>query len=82
MKDAKYIAWIKTLECWYCGCFGSDPHHIGDGIHTTRSNDRLVIPLCREHHDMAHRRGWNKHLRAALTKAAKKYWREYESKNL
>jgi len=53
-EDPKYIAWIKTLGCFYCGK-PSEPHHIrrqvwGAGT-GKKPHDYVAVPRCRDHHD-------------------------------
>lgn len=62
--DRKHYERVKQLPCCLPGCgSGGDAHHllrIHDGAPkgTGRKNeDRWCVPVCREHHDAAHRAG-------------------------
>jgi len=53
---------MRQLPCMACGCHGVDLHHIksrGSGGKDTTWN---LIPLCRNHHNEYHFRGWSKFL--------------------
>lgn len=57
IKNPKYLAWVRTQPCCYCGNPNSEPHHVigmGSGIMGSKADDIHTIPLCREHHDMIH----------------------------
>ena len=62
--DKPYKAWIKTLPCVVGGpaCGKVDPHHLIDGKGDEKKGvgqtapDRLLLPLCRAHHDQFHDR--------------------------
>lgn len=56
VKDLKYLDWIRTNPCAFCGFPGpSEPHHVKgvDGLPGTgrRSSDHLVLPACHDCHD-------------------------------
>jgi hypothetical protein len=56
-RSQRYMNWVKTLPCCVCGTDqGCDPHHIkGHGFGgSVKPDDRLVMPLCREHHTEFH----------------------------
>ena len=46
-----------TDYCLLCGKPSFDPHHLlfGKGIKRLADDDKLVIPVCRECHDLIHR---------------------------
>lgn len=56
VKDSKYLDYIRTCPCAFCGFPGpSEPHHIRgvDGAPGTSRvpSDHLALPSCRECHD-------------------------------
>jgi hypothetical protein len=63
MSKARHIAIIRSLPCCIPGCRHTriELHHIrtaaNSGIGMKPSDDWLV-PLCFEHHQEGHRRGW------------------------
>ena len=53
-KNAQYLAYIRTLPCFFCGGI-AEPHHVrrsywgaGTGI---KSHDYVSVPRCRTHHN-------------------------------
>jgi hypothetical protein len=58
IECAKYIAWVKTLDCDTCGAPGpSDPSHLDNYFKGTgtKGSDLWVIPQCRRCHDLYER---------------------------
>lgn len=56
-KSRAYLDWVKSQPCCICGLPADDPHHInmpGKGM-GSKHPDWATIPLCRGHHDAAHR---------------------------
>lgn len=56
VKDSKYLDWIRTNPCAFCGAIPpSEPHHVRgvDGVPGTSRvpSDHLALPVCRECHD-------------------------------
>ena len=57
-KNPKYLKFVRTLPCSYCGNPDTEPHHIieiGDGIMGAKASDIHSMPLCRKHHDEVHK---------------------------
>lgn len=42
---SEHMAWVKSLPCLVCGCYGVDVHHEGKP-----RSDFNVLPLCPPHH--------------------------------
>lgn len=62
VNDKEHHKWIKEQYCYLCDPRftprgPSDPHHVGDGIHSRRSLI-LRVPLCRRHHELMKSDGW------------------------
>ena len=61
LKSKKYINWVKSLPCCVCGTDQEiTAHHlIGHGTKGTgiKSDDRLTMPMCFEHHHQLHHYG-------------------------
>ncbi len=61
IRDAKYLAWIRTRPCIALNCVEgppSEPHHVkpkGGGIMGSKVSDRRTVPVCRKHHEAAER---------------------------
>ena len=56
IKDPKYLDWIRTCPCAFCGFQGpSEPHHVKgvDGLPGTgrKSSDYVALPACDLCHD-------------------------------
>jgi hypothetical protein len=71
MRNPKYLEFIRTRPCWFCGR-PAEPHHsirhwrpISDGGLGRKGSDYLAIPLCRQCHEEVHS-GHLKIERAAL----------------
>ena len=77
IKNLKYLKWLRQQNCALCGFSQTDPHHIGDSVHTKRGNDEFCVPVCREHHISIHNHP--ELYEEMLKKLAKIYWEEYES---
>ena len=61
-RDARYLAWIRTLPCLVCGATrGIEASHTGPRGLGQKSPDTSAIPLCHQHHrtgsDSYHRLG-------------------------
>jgi hypothetical protein len=56
VKDAKYLAWIKTLPCLVCRR-KSEAAHTGSRGLSQKSSDRKAVPFCCLHHKEYHRIG-------------------------
>lgn len=57
-QNPKYLAWVRTQPCSWCGNPESEPHHIigiGLGGMALKADDIHTMPLCRKHHDTVHR---------------------------
>ena len=53
VNDAKYLKWLRTRPCAYCGYIPpSEPHHVRgiDGTPGTgrKPSDHLALPACRQ----------------------------------
>lgn len=48
IEDKEYLEWVRLQPCIICGWSKgkNSVHHVGDGIHSKRANDHLVVPLC------------------------------------
>lgn len=60
MRNPKYLEFIRTRPCWFCGR-EAEPHHsikhlrpISDGGTARKGSDYLAIPLCRLCHGKVH----------------------------
>ncbi len=59
IRDAKYLAWIRTRPCIFLACPDGPPseaHHVkpkGGGKMGSKPNDRRSVPVCRKHHELA-----------------------------
>lgn len=42
---SEHMAWVKSLPCLVCGCYGVEVHHEGKP-----RSDFNVLPLCPPHH--------------------------------
>ena len=51
-EDAKYLKWIKSLPCAWCGLRPVDAHHWPTVAR--RGHDYQTVPLCRSDHDYFH----------------------------
>jgi len=53
IRNKKYLDWVKSLDCCFCGGSGGDAHHIlgvGEGGMGTKASDLRAMPVCRECH--------------------------------
>jgi hypothetical protein len=51
MRDARYLAWIRTLACAVCGATcGIEASHTGPHGLGQKAPDSSAIPLCYRHH--------------------------------
>ncbi len=63
-RNARHLAWIRTLPCAVPGCRTVQPihaHHVRSGATAgvaLKPNDADVIGLCAAHHVEGHDRGW------------------------
>ena len=64
---ASHLRFVRQLPCCVCGRGGGvDPHHLrgyqlGRGM-GKKSDDKWVVPLCRNHHNEVHTVGTKKEL--------------------
>ncbi len=79
IKNDDYLKWIREQSCCLCGWQSStdrcDPHHVGDGKRSRRSDDRAAVPLCRKCHSIVHT--CPAAYRDKLRELAAKYWERY-----
>ena len=54
-RDPKYLAWIRTLPCLFCGKPGpSQAHHTATGGMSLKGSDFSCVPLCGDCHSIMH----------------------------
>ena len=55
VRDRRYLAWIRTLPCAYCGTtYGVEAAHTGsDGGMRQKASDTSCVPLCNDCHQAA-----------------------------
>ena len=56
LKFPKHVARVRALPCLVCGTY-STAHHVtglADRPGRIARSDRLVVPLCRAHHQIQH----------------------------
>ena len=81
-RDPEHLRFVAGEPCLICGRSPADPHHLRfaqpRGL-SLKSSDQYVVPLCRLHHDEAHRHGdetkWWRSLRIDAIAAALDLWR-------
>lgn len=59
IRSETYLNFIRRQACIVCAGTPSDPHHfirLSAGV-GAKGDDTKTIPLCREHHNEAHRVG-------------------------
>lgn len=71
VRDKKYLAWLRTLDCANCLHSPCDPAHISQGRYSAgmKAGDDLAVPLCRMCHDIQGR-------------SEKKFWGDIDSAKL
>jgi hypothetical protein len=59
VRDAAYLAWLRTRDCSWCGRFApSEAAHQGGGRGTgIKGPDTEAVPLCRPCHRYQHQHG-------------------------
>ena len=82
MRDPEHLRFVAGEPCLICGRSPADPHHLRSAqprALSLKSSDQYVVPLCRLHHDEAHRHGdetkWWKSLRIDAVAVALDLWR-------
>ena len=56
-QDKGFLKYVAMQRCLYCGITPVQVHHVrkyGWGAMGRKPGDYFCIPLCHEHHDMAH----------------------------
>ena len=56
-RNRKYIAWVATKPCLFCGAQSGPPHHdreIGPCGMGTKPSDTYCLPVCASCHDHIH----------------------------
>ncbi len=56
-RNRKYIAWVATHPCIYCGAESGPPHHArwaGPCGMGQKPSDTYIIPVCTRCHDAIH----------------------------
>ena len=61
-RSKKYLAWVKTLPCGYCGKPADHAHHLiargNMGGMGTKAGDQFTIPVCAKCHSDIHQGTW------------------------
>ena len=59
-RNAKYLAWVRSLPCFLCGGLSGEAHHIKGIGHLSgaglKASDVYVMPLCNTCHGDMHRK--------------------------
>jgi hypothetical protein len=58
LRDKEHLRFVADQPCLVCGRAPADPHHLRFAqprALARKSSDEFVVPLCRLHHDEAHR---------------------------
>ncbi len=53
-RSARYLAWIRTLCCFFCGAARAEPAHTGIRGLGQKASDYEAVPMCRRCHDGYH----------------------------
>ena len=56
-RNRKYLSWVATKPCLFCGSQSGPPHHVrwaGDCGTSRKPSDTYVIPCCPACHDSIH----------------------------
>lgn len=56
LRYPKYLAWVKTKPCIFCGLKADDPHHVGSKGLSQQTDDTKLVAVCRQAHDALHHR--------------------------
>ena len=82
MRDPEHLRFVASQPCLVCGRSPADAHHLRFAQPRAlgrKSSDQYVVPLCRLHHDEAHRHGdetkWWKSLRIDALAIVLDLWR-------
>ena len=82
LRDPEHLRFVASKPCLVCGRSPADPHHLRFAQPRAlgrKSSDQYVVPLCRLHHDEAHRHSdetkWWKNLRIDAIAVALGLWR-------
>ena len=82
LRDPEHLRFVAREPCLICGRSPADPHHLRSAqprALSLKSSDQYVVPLCRLHHNKAHRHGdetkWWKSLRVDAFAIALDLWR-------
>ncbi len=49
-QTRRFFEYIYGLQCWYCNCYGTEPHHLTKRKPRRSIHIGNVIPLCRKCH--------------------------------
>ncbi len=82
LRDKRHLRFVARQPCLVCGRAPADPHHLRFAQPRAlgrKPSDEFVVPLCRLHHDEAHRVGdeaaWWERLRIDPIAIALGLWR-------
>ena len=82
LRDPEHLRFVAGEPCLICGRSPADPHHLRFAQPRAlgrKSSDQYVVPLCRLHHDEAHKCGdeaaWWASLRIDPVAVALELWR-------
>lgn len=61
LRDAQYLAYVRTLPCCGCGFHGEQQAHhaIGQRYSSAKASDLHTLPLCPDCHRLLHA-GWTR----------------------
>jgi len=86
VRDKDHLKFVASRPCLVCGRAPADPHHlryVQPRAMARKASDEFVVPLCRLHHDEAHRHGdearWWEGLRIDPVSVALALWRRTRS---
>lgn len=54
LRDAEYLAFVRSHVCCLCTSPEVVPHHVGTGGTGQKTDDYRCVPLCTECHTQAH----------------------------
>ena len=82
LRDPEHLRFVASEPCLVCGRSPADPHHLRFAQPRAlgrKSSDQYVVPLCRLHHDEAHKCGdeaaWWASLKIDPVAVALELWR-------
>ena len=82
LRDPDHLRFVAGQPCLLCGRAPADPHHLRFAqprALARKSSDEFVVPLCRLHHDEAHKHGneaaWWQSLKVDPIAVALDLWR-------